>query len=267
MGLVGLRHRHSVVTLTAAALAPTTHAAYRRVWSQLQSFTRRTPTTVFPVSVSELADFLGARFDAGCGSATLASVTSAVAFGHRIRGLADPTADFRIRTLLAGARRLRPGQDHRLAITVADLQQLCTALDHILSDPVGRAAARAAFSLAFFAMLRPSEVSIAGDGRHTIRLGGVRLSAGQRAMEVTIPSSKTSLSPSHVRLVARPDISVCPVAAMAAFLSVRGTGAANEVLFIDGQRHGRSPPARSLTQSNGRDRSPGWTRPAYQATV
>ena len=234
MGLVGLRHQHAVSALTAAALAPSTAEAYRRVWAQVQLFTRRTPVNVFPMSVSELADFLGARFEAGCSSATLASAASAIAYGHRIRGLENPTSDFRIHTLLAGAKRLRPGQDRRLAVSIGELKRLSAALDSVPLDPVGRAAARAAFSLAFFAMLRPSEVSLGSDGRHTIRVGNVHIRAGR--MEVVIPSSKTSVDPSHIWLVARPDVSICPVAAMANFLAVRGNSPAGEVLFIDGQR-------------------------------
>ena len=56
---------------------------------------------------AEVADFLEERFDTGCGLASLASYCSARGFGRNIRGLQDPTDDFRMRRLLAGARRLR----------------------------------------------------------------------------------------------------------------------------------------------------------------
>ena len=203
------------------------------------------PGTVFPVSVSETADFLGARFEEGCGSSTLASIASAIAFGHRMRGLPDPTVGFRIRTLLAGSRRLHPSRDQRLALTVADLQRLCTALSNLSLDPIARAAYRTAFSLAFFAMLRPSEVAIGANSCHTIRFSGVRLNLDR--LDITVPSSKTSVGPAHIQLLARPDIPVCPVAAMRDYLSIRSSNTFHDALFIDGQQ--RSLTARALTRT------------------
>ena len=227
-----------------AALAPSTAAAYRRTWHLLQVFVARHPHVLFPVSVGELADFLGERFASGCCSSTLASITSAVAFAHRIRGLPDPTGDFRIRTMLNGSRRLRPSQDHRMALAVADIKRLCGKLDLPL-DPITRAAFRAAFPLAFFAMLRPSEVAVGATSLHTIKFGGVRLLS--HLLEVTVPSSKTSLNPSTIHLEARPDVVICPVAAMRRYLAVRGIGSSTGVLFLDGRQ--RPITTRSLTRT------------------
>ena len=180
-----------------------------------------------------MADFLAFRFEAGCGSATLASITSAIAFGHRLSGLPDPTTDFRIRSLLAGARRLRPGGDLRLPLTVPDIQRLCSALNNVPLDPIARAAFRAIFTLAFFAMLRPGEVSLGSDSTHTIRLDGVQVH--QNRLTVIVPSSKTSSVPFQVELSARPDLTVCPVAAMRDFLVIRGQGPPHSPLFVDGR--------------------------------
>ena len=177
-------------------------------------------TKLFPVSVSEAADFLGSRFDDGCGAATLASIRSAIAFGHRMRNLPDPTLDFCVRTMLIGARRLRPGNDKRLALTVDELHRLCAALRGIRMDPIARAAIHAAFALAFFAS-------------HTIRLGGVTV--GRTRMVVMVPSSKTSSVPFRIELAARTDLAVCPVGAMREFVAIRGAGSPHSPLFVDGR--------------------------------
>ncbi|KAF0298817.1 hypothetical protein FJT64_003817 [Amphibalanus amphitrite] len=120
MGLGDLQHADIVSELADAALAPATIKAYRTTWAQFRHFLcRPAPRDLFPVSVSQVVDFLAHRYDAGCGSATLASISSAISYGHKVRGLVDPTTDFRVRQVLAGARRLRPGGDSRLAITAA----------------------------------------------------------------------------------------------------------------------------------------------------
>lgn len=181
----------------------------------------------------EVADYIAARFDQNCGASTLAATASAIAFGHKSRGLPDPTADFRIRHLLAGARRLRPRSDTRPALSLAELDRLCAAAPLTSSSPVEQAAYRAAFALGFFGMFRPGELTTGGDPSHVIRLEDVRISGDD--MSVTVPSSKTAVTPHLARLSARPDLPSCPVAAMRHYLSIRGPGPPRQ-LFIDASR-------------------------------
>lgn len=159
---------------------------------------------------------------------------SAIAYDHRVRGLPDPTADFRVKQLLGGARRLRAGLDDRVALSVQDVTNICIALRSLYSSPVDRAAFGAIIPLAFFLMLRPGEVVAGAALDHTMRIKHVRLN--QQQLTVTIPSSKTSAAPFTTTLVARPDIVACPVAAMREYLAVRGAGAPDDIMFIDGRR-------------------------------
>ena len=235
MGMDGLLHTSTVTALVAAALAPSTVRNYQAVWAELRQFLRRPPhAELFPVSVTELAGFLGSRYDKGAAAATLASLASAVSYGHKIRALPDPTSDFRIRQLLAGARRLRPSKDKRVAITLAELGKMCSSLQHANLSPLERSAFRAIFSLAFFALLRPGEVVQNGRQEHYIRLGGVRVENEQ--LFVTIPTSKTSSTPVTIELEARPDLPECPVAAIRSDLELRGSGHAQDALFIGDSR-------------------------------
>ena len=204
--------------------------------AQLASFlSRPADQSLLPVSTQELLDFLGFRYEAGCGSSTLASAVSAIASDHRVRGLPDPTADFRVKQLLGGARRLRAGLDDRVALSVQDVTHILrSALRSLYSSPVDRAAFGAIIPLAFFLMLRPGEVVAGAALDHTLRIKHVRLN--QQQLTVTIPSSKTSAAPFTTTLVARPDIVACPVAAMREYLAVRGAGAPDDIMFIDGRR-------------------------------
>ena len=186
--------------------------------------------SLFPTTTAEVADFLGERFEAGCGSASLASYCSAIAFGHRIRGLQDPTDDFRIRRLLAGARRLRPSADSRAAISLSELHRLRVAVNSLSLHAIEKAAFRAIFSLAFFAMLRPGEILAGRDTSHTIRLGHIVVQ-GDR-LSLTIPSSKTSAVPFTTALVARPDLPSCPVRAIREYMHLRPEGTPRDFFFV-----------------------------------
>ena len=180
-----------------------------------------------------MADFIGARFEAGCKASALASFCSAIAYGHRMRGLPDPSSDFRIRKLLAGARRIRPSRDGRPAITLDDLIRLCRALSVMDLSPVDKAAFQAIFPLAFFAMLRPGEVLLGDNPSHTLRVQAVSLRSDR--LVVTVPSSKTSHSPFTTELVARPDLAICPVQALRQYLHIRPVGCSRDFLFVSGQ--------------------------------
>ena len=188
----------------------------------------------FSFSVPELIDFLSARFEAGCHAATLTNAASAIAHGHRIAGLPDPSVAFPIQRLLAGARRLRASQDKRLALSLTDVDRPCHALGSLPISPIERAAFRAIITLSFFAKLRPEEVVLGVNPVPVLRSRQVTL--GPHQLAITIPCSKTSTMPFAVHLAARPDLSLCPVVAMRNYLALRGTGPPDDMLFINGRQ-------------------------------
>ncbi|XP_043242145.1 uncharacterized protein LOC122391889 isoform X2 [Amphibalanus amphitrite] len=236
LGLGRPRPPSTIAALLSAALAPATARAYHAIWAELRNFLRRSASdSLFPVSVDELACFIASRYDAGSAAATLSSVVSAISYGHKVHGLADPSTNFRIRQMLTGARRLRPSRDMRTAITLPELGQLCNALRQAAMSPLERSAFHAIFTLAFFALLRPGEVVRCGRQEHFLRMGGVRLQ--HRHLFITIPSSKTSQTPVTFQLEERSDLPECPVAAVRSYLLLRGAGHQHEALFVgDGRR-------------------------------
>ena len=85
MGLDAIRNAGTVNELAGAALAPATVRAYEATWRSLRTFLGRIGASpIFPVYVNEVADFIAARFNDGCGATALASHCSAIAYGHRI---------------------------------------------------------------------------------------------------------------------------------------------------------------------------------------
>ena len=231
MGLGRLRFAADVTALEAAALAPATAQAYRCTWDRVRHFLGTgQDEPLFPIATATVVDFIGACFRAGSGASALASHCSAIAYGHRIRGLADPTADFRVRKLLAGARRLRPSQDSRTAVTLDELGRLCAAVSRLPLPAVEKAAFRAICPLAFFGMLRPGEVVLGGNPAHTVRVCHVRMRPD--GLSLTIPSSKTSPVPFTTQLLARPDLACCPVRAVQEFLRVRPSSRHSDILFL-----------------------------------
>lgn len=233
-------------TLAAAALAPATARAYSSTWRRLRDFLGvPSSTPLFPVTTADVVDFIGSSFADGCCASTLASHCSAIAYGHRIRGLTDPTTDFRVRKLLVGARRLRPSWDTRGAITLDELGRLCSASRRLHMPELDRAAYRAVFSTAFFAMLRPGEILLGADPAHTVRLRHVVLQRDQ--LSLTLPSSKTSSAPFTTVLVARPDLQCCPVRAIGDYLQLRPAGSPHDCFFISST--GRPLTTRALTSA------------------
>ena len=183
----------------------------------------------FPRPVSAAIDYLAGLFDKGCSSSTLKSHASAIRYGHKIRGLPDPTSHFQVKQLLEWAKRLRASVDHRRALTLDDIIRFCEALYAIGLRRVDRLSFRAIFLLGFFGLLRPGEIVRGANPQHTIQVTDISMSRGQ--LTIRLPSSKTSVTPQTITLPARPELAYCPVKALQDFLQVRPQGGSQ--LFLD----------------------------------
>ena len=99
---------------------------------------------------------------------------------------------------------------------------------------IERYAFRAIFTLAFFDLLRPGEVVQSGRQQHFVRLGGIQLENNQ--LSLTLATSKTSVTPIVIHMVARPDLPQCPVTAIQSYLRIPGDGQQQDALFSDASR-------------------------------
>ncbi|XP_043230063.1 uncharacterized protein LOC122385681 [Amphibalanus amphitrite] len=219
----------AVAALIDAGLAPGTRKFYATVWDRIARGHLRGGVLSFPISVNAVADYLASLFQEGCGPSTMMSHASAIAYGHKIRGMADPTADFRIKQLLRGAGRFKVSADQRRALSIQEVQALCSKLYVAGLPRVDRLAFRAIFLLGFFGLLRPGELVKGIAPQHTIRLCDVTVS--KQRLVIRIPSSKTSPGPHVLTFNARPDTDFCPVRAVGDFIQVRPQG--DSQLFVD----------------------------------
>lgn len=83
---------------------------------------------------------------------------SAISYKHTIQNMHDPTKSFIIANALKGFRRNNPQKDSRLPITIDILQKIPAILQHICSSSYELLLFKAVFILAFFGLLRVSEV-------------------------------------------------------------------------------------------------------------
>ena len=110
-----------------------------------------------PVTVNQIVQFLACYHDKGYVPSTLASYCSGLSFMHKINGFPDPTEDFVIGKMLEGCRRLDKRIDSRFPIRKHILQQLCLVLPKICFNNYEVKLFTAAYTLAYYGMLRASE--------------------------------------------------------------------------------------------------------------
>jgi len=208
--------------LINAALAPSTRAFYSRVIDKLASVCGLQKSNMFPVSSDHVADYIVFLFESGLAPSSMASHASAIAYEHKIRGLPDPSADFYVRQLIAGAKKMRPSVDTRKPLSISEIFELCETL-YLLGLPlVERLAWKAIFLVGFFALLRPGELVRGQTGIHTLQLSYLQISGCQ--LSIRIPSSKSNAKPVTITLEARPDLRHCPVQAVSEYMRVRREG-------------------------------------------
>jgi hypothetical protein len=93
---------------------------------------------------------------------TVASYLSGVNYAHKTRNLTDYTKSFIISQMLEGLRRRNPQKsDIRTPISLDLLRKLISSLRWICNSDYEACMFSSAFSLAYFAMLRVSELAVA----------------------------------------------------------------------------------------------------------
>ena len=90
----------------------------------------------------------------GSARASIVSIISAVAYFHKVNGFRDPTGNFIVGRLLAGAWQLGTVTDVRLPVTLPVLIRLVQAIPTVFSSHYRRIVLRAMMVLAFRTYLR-----------------------------------------------------------------------------------------------------------------
>lgn len=158
----------------------------------------------------------------------MTSYLSAIGYAHKLAGVNDPTETAIIRQILKGYRKLAPVRDVRLPITLPILRQLVASFQHTTESAYQFKMFSAMCYIAFFAFLRIGEITVNGsDQSNLIRLNQLsRLMTTQGqvvALQLTIYKYKHSNNGRPFVIDIFQEESGCPVKAVLAFISVRGT--------------------------------------------
>lgn len=141
-----------------AELAASTRETYACGWRQWERWCRGRGIGPLPAPPEAVAAFLAERAEAGLHFSTLDAYCSGIAYRHHQEGLADPTADFLVRRVRRGLRRILGVAPIRQAhpLSVSELGQIIAAID--INTAIGKRD-RAVFLLGYASAMRPGEIS------------------------------------------------------------------------------------------------------------
>lgn len=112
-----------------------------------------------PLSTTSLSLYIAYLFDKKLSPKTISTYLSAMAYLHKIKGHPDPTKNFVIQKIMAGAYRLRPTFDIRLPITAPVLDKLLRATQATFSR-YDQTLFQAMYTFAFHTYARIGELTI-----------------------------------------------------------------------------------------------------------
>lgn len=145
--------------LLKGSLTPATRAFYHKAWGRLLDFLAL-PNVSLPLSVIQIANFIGYMFDQNLKPSTITSYVSAISYVHKILLLPDPTTVFIVRKILKGCENLTPSTDSRLPITKTLLHKLISILPSVFQQHYHQLLLKTLFLVAFNGFFRLGELVI-----------------------------------------------------------------------------------------------------------
>ena len=208
--------------LLMSSLAPSSRVVYAKEFRRYEQFCSSVlgADLCFPATQPTMARYIAHLFDASYASSTIATSVSAISYFHKALGHPDPSESFYIKRLLIGVSKCNPSRDMRVPISLPMLQQLIDAVPSIASDTYTAKMVRAMFSLAFFALLRLSEITTTARTAHTLQHKDVIL--GDTEMQVCFSSYKHSGAHPFKLSISQQPKGVCPVRLVRDYLMARG---------------------------------------------
>ena len=210
--------------LLGASLAHSTKQVYRQAVDKYASFIGQA-ADMFPISVSNLSNFIAYLYLAGYKASSIASTIAGISYVHSLLGLLNPANHIIVKKLLKGASKLTNQPDIRLPVSRTMLKNMVQSLNQIFEASYEQNLYAAMLSLAFHALLRIGEYTTTGcQNQHTIQLSQVRLlfkDAILNELRVTLPHYKHSLRPVTISIKAAQQSNFCPVQLLHCYLRVR----------------------------------------------
>lgn len=209
-----------------ASLATNTHIAYKNAITAFDKFRlHHNLGTQWPAGVIQVQHFISSCFEKGFSPATIYTYCSGISFFHKINNLTDPTCTFIIQKMLEGCRRSRKQNDNRAPISKDLLTSICVKLSEICSSHYEILLFKAAFTLAYYGLLRISELVYTGP-MHTdrpLQLRDISYDLHNKTLFIQIRKSKTDQSGKAIKLKIYPagEGNICCVHSVLAFMKAR----------------------------------------------
>ena len=189
--------------LLSASLAANTQIAYKNAVTAFNKFRLHHNLGIqWPAAVTQVQYFISSCFEKGFSPATICTYCSGISFFHKINNLSDPTSTFIIQKMLEGCRRSRKQNDNRAPISKDLLTGICAKLSEICSSHYEILLFKAAFTLAYYGLLRISELVYTGP-MHTdrpLQLCDVSYDPQNKILVIQILKSKTDQTGKAIKL-------------------------------------------------------------------
>ena len=142
------------------SMASGTWKTYKRAVDSLENFRKiYKMNPIWPVPIEILAQFIAYLSYKGLAASTISTYISGLSHVYKMNGLHDSTKFFLISKMLEGMKRKNPQQsDIRAPISIGLLKRLIKSLQDVCSSHYEAHMLSAALSLAYFGMLRVSEI-------------------------------------------------------------------------------------------------------------
>lgn len=206
--------------------------AFRRLYNLDQAW---------PASIEHLAHFIAYLSHKGLSVSTVVTYISGISHFQKLHNFNDSTKSFIITKLIEGFRRKHPQcPDIRVPITTEMLRRIIKATHSVCSSSYESCMFSASFSLAFYALLRVSEIAVdkcQDESGHALNFSdaNIQLSKNTYELNLKVCSSKTDQRSKSVTIILRgqTDLEICPIMLIQAYLKVRCTsvGCSNK-LFV-----------------------------------
>lgn len=188
-----------------------------------------------PLTPYQASLFVSYLFLKGYSSSTISTYASAVGYLHKIQDHCDPVASFMVKETVQGIRKINPSADVRAPITIALLTRVNNSISALSLGQYDTLAFQTMFSLAFFALLRISEiVPTRGGDNHVLKCNAVKFSKSEHSFRLTFSSFKHCKSGyTHTITVYNQLGTICPVHLLSQFLLMSKPTDPARLLFVD----------------------------------
>lgn len=227
----GLDELHSEVeNLISLSVAPTTRKAYDSAMRSFNEFCSQHKIIKDKYSTTTLELFVTSLPQKGMQSGSIRSILSGIrhyCISHSIDlNFGNP----RLALILKGIQRSNSRQQNRPknAVRIHHLKRICSAASVIFDSDLA-CKVKAIFTLAFFAMLRPSEVAhTATTPQHQLKRSSIIMKAN--SVKIKFSSFKHSQGDCTVKILPQ-SFEVCPWRHLQEYLVRTGCKAINDPLF------------------------------------